>query len=389
MKQRRRASARTRRAGWATAGLAAALALLAGPLISCSPNVTLRVEGGSPELRQTLARLAGDYARERRVKVSLSEPEAGPRRTEVAVAWRLAPERSAGLAPLANDRAPLATKGVSSALALRRWARTENGWTELPLLWDAWGVWGEAPDVAAAAPKGSFSWDDRRALAAKGLSLVAGGGDPGNAQALYWLIAAPESASPSDFAVDKAAWAAQPASSSFGLFASSLADRALFPASQHFGRGDQEQLARQVGRRVYLLPFSAQYRWTWGGAKAFAALVTRQGGQARLVASVLSARIEGGGRRDRRAAAGFILWLLDPARQRQLEEGTGLLPANFDAPNLNGTTKALRDLALAAESFQPVVEEASDEPARRWSSLVSSIVASPASWESLLRESLR
>lgn len=367
--------------------LASAL-LVALSLLSCSPTFGLRIESERSDLKQAVSELADTYRGQGRAAISVSDLGPGPGHTVVTVAWRLSPAR-ADAAPLVNDTAPLSSRGVTSALALQRWARTAGGWTELPLLWDAWGLWGEAADVAAAAPAGSFAWADRGALGAKSLTLVAGGGDVGNAQALYWLDAAPAAGDPSRFALNRTQWGAAPARNSFGAFAAAFGDRVLYPASQHFGRADQENLAKQAGRRVYLLPFSAQYRWTWGGGKGFAPIAAGPPAARRIVVSVLAGRIEGGGRRDRRAAAAFLLWLLDPARQRLLEERTGLLPVNFNAPNLNGETKALRDAALACEAIDPVVPEPSDSEATRWASLLSSIVSSPGSWESHLTESSR
>ena len=370
---------------WATAALSAALVLC-----SCAPRLAYRVQSSRPDLGAAIAELAGQYGGQRGATLTAARPEQGPRGCVVDIAWRLGPNETP--AGASTDPGLPAVDRLGTALVLQRWAQGSRLAGELPLLWDPWGVWGERDAVEAALPGGGFSWADRSTLEKRRLGIVVGGGDAGGAQAFYWLVApAGDTAANSDagFASDTKRWNSETGRRSFAAFAAALADRSILPGSQHFSRADQEARAREPGPLVYLVPFSLQFHWTWGASKSFAALVAGDGPARAMVASILCARIEGGTRRERRAAADFIAWLLAPSQQRLLQDRTGLLSVNFAAPNLNGAAKVLRDRLLAAASLDPVVPEPADPEASRWSALISSIVASPASWEAHLRESSR
>lgn len=364
----------------------AVLALLACLILSsCGQKVSLVLEAESPGLRPALARLAAEYSRQSRLRLELAPEGSLPSGPGLVVGWRpLEPGAPAPSRPIPPER--IRKGGFASAFALEGLEGGEAPWKALPLLIDVWGL-----SVAGEDPAKAKLLDPRdlaRIAKASG-PIVAPGAEAGTRQALFWLSAPakPRSAFLVGLVLEPSA--SPEAKSVYASFVALARSPVLHPDSLRFRQADVDNLLSSSGKTAVFGPYSAQRTLGKAGPRAFRplGLSLGEGGYA-LAAAVLEARIQGEGRAGAGAEA-FALWLLEPGRQKALGEATGLVAANFNAPNLDVQAALARDLAIRAQAFLPVDPGAGrgqDQPS--WQAVLDLLVARPQDWEAGLAASL-
>lgn len=362
----------------------AILALLVSLLLaSCAPRATLVLESGPPGLRPALVRLAAEYSRQSRLRLEVAPEGSLPSGAVVGLGWRPLVQ---GLAPPSRpiDLGRIRKVGFASAFALEGLEGGDASWTALPLLLDVWGlsVAGEDPGKAKLLDPTELA---RQAKA--GRPIVAAGAEAGTRQALFWLAASgkPRSSILTGLVLEPTG--SPEAKALYASFVSLGKSPLLHPDSLRLRQADVANLLVSSGSTPVYAAYSAQRTLATAGPRAFRplGLPMGEGGYA-LAAAVLEARVRGEGRAAA-GAEGFALWLLEPARQKALGEATGLIAANFNAPNLDVQAALTRDLAIRAQAFLPVDPEASQAQSP-WQAVLDLLVSRPLDWEGALAASL-
>jgi hypothetical protein len=358
-------------------------ALLAALLSSCSSRAVLVMEGGSPELKGAVTRLAAEYSKKSGLSISAPEAKAGGQGAVITLGWEF-PGQEISAGRFRIPASSLRQAGFGTAQSLLEGGES---YVRLPLLWDAWGLGGSASRLASLNGDKAFSWKDRAGVATARLSILAPGGEAGTRQALFWLSDAslPENAAMSDLMTGRASVTAPPNKALFASFAALERDGVLFPGTLHYRAADVANGASRSANALVMGNYSWQRSLPSGEARGFTPLVyTQEGGYAMPVA-LLAGRVEGKGRAAKRAAD-FLLWLSRPEQQRALSEASGLMACNFNAPNLDVQAARCRETATGASAIVLIDPEPSGVVEKRWDSLLWTLLSQSSEWERVLSE---
>jgi hypothetical protein len=369
---------------------AAALAggLAAAGLSSCSSSrVNLIVGPASPQLRQELSKLAAEYSSSKGLRIALDGKPSSPRGTVITIVWSFVPPKDDGKLFVVSPDA-IQKSGYSTALAFERLCRTDKGWREVPILWDAWGI---AYSPGKSTPLGdvkTFDWKDRGTYMKARQSIMAPGGEPGVRQSLYWLADAefPEQAELAGILLGGAERSGQASRSYFKSFVTLGKEPSLSHGSLNMMKPDVENLARNT--RVDLLYGS--YEWLRGvqgtGRRDFRALVYPLSQGYAMPVSVLTVSVRGAGASAAKAQD-FLIWLLSPEKQKELSDLTGYMAANFNAANLDLNSLGARNAAIGAARMVPIDPEPTKGSASEaWDSLLERVLSKPSEWERVVAE---
>jgi len=364
-----------------------AAALVTAGLSSCTAGAELMVSASSAQLKQEIARLAADYQRTKGFRITLAGAPSSTRSAAVTIGWSFVPSKDDGKTfPLSEEKVQAA--GFRTALAFERWGRSDAGWREVPILWDAWGVASPPGKVAALNDRTTFEWKDRGALITAKLALLSPGGDSGARQSLFWFAGAefPEEGAVTGTLLGGAERLGPAARAYFKSFAAIGGDPVFSRGSFTLLKPDVENLARNTGADLLY----GNYQWLRGiqrpGGRNFRALVYALPHGYAMPVSILAGRVTGSGSSAARAQD-FLLWLLSPENQKELSGRTGYMASNFTAANLDLNAKGARDAAIAAVRIVPVdPEPVKGSAAESWDSLLGGILATPADWERVLAE---
>ena len=362
-------------------------ALVTAGLSSCAAGAELIVSTSSPQLKQEIARLAAEYQRTKGFRITPVDRLSSTRSTAVTIGWSFVTSKNDGRPfPLSKEKVQAA--GFRTALAFERWALSDAGWREVPILWDAWGVASPPGKVAALNGRTTFEWKDRGSLIKARLVLLSPGGDSGARQSLFWFA---DAELPGESALNEAllggAERTRPASRAyFRPFAAIGTDPVFSRGSFSLMKPDVENLARST--RVDLL--FGNYAWLRGiqrpGGRDFRSLVYPLPHGYAMPVSILGGGVTGSGSSAAKAQD-FLLWLLSPENQKELSGRTGYLASNFNAVNLDLNAKGARDAAIAAVRIVTIdPEPVNGSAAESWASLLGGILAKPTEWERVVAE---
>ena len=349
------------------AAMAVAVAAL-GALISCTHAVNLQLDVSSAALRGQIAKVAAGYTSARGITVHIGDAAAASKGPALVIGWSFPGPARSDARPVPDER--LRSAGFATARAFERKGPGDSGWTEVPVLWDAWGV---ASAEHASAP---FDWARRTE------TILAPLGEPGVRQSLLWCGSAPLPDAGTVAAIlDGDDSRKGPAASAlFRAFTGLAADRALAPGGARLTTADIENMARTTG----VGPIFGACSWlrTVRGqaVRAFRPLAYPAGSGYALPVSILSATVAGPGNAS--AEVDFLAWLVSAPVEKELSGLTGLMAASFAAPNLDANALAARQAAAGAASIvliDPAPRTAS--PAGAWDGLLERVLARPADWE--------
>lgn len=378
-----RRPSRGRVSGLAIVGAALVVAVLS----SCTSGAALTLSASSVPLKEEIAKLAADYQKSKGFRISLADVHSAPRGTVISIGWSFfTVKNDAKVAPLSNEK--LLASGFRTALAFEQWARTEAGWREVPLLWDAWGI-AFSPNEIALLPIGAtFTEKDRALLLKARQGLLTPGGESGVRQSLFWFA---NTELPGDAALrGMLLGGVERSTPSSLLYFKSLAalskDPVFSPGSFTMMKPDVENLARTAG----VGPLFGSYQWLrsvqGAGRRDNRPLVYPQGLGYAMPVSILCGRVTGTGSSADRARD-FLIWLLSGENQKILSTTSGYMAANFNAADLDLNSKGARDAAIGAARIVPIQPEPTEgSAAESWGSLLGRILARPADWERVLAE---
>jgi hypothetical protein len=350
---------------------------------SCSSRAVLVMEGGSPELKGAVTRLAAEYSKKGGLSISALDAKASAQGALIAIGWEFP-----GQGVVARQvRIPASSLREAGFATAQSFIEGEDALSRVPLLWDAWGLGGSASRLASLNGDKAFSWKDRADIAAARLSILAPGGEAGTRQALFWLsdVALPGKSVISDLMTGRAFAAGAPNKAFFESYAVLERDKALFPGTLHYRTADVSDGASRSANVLVMGSYSWQRTLPSEEARGFKPLVyTQEGGYAMPVA-LLAGRVEGKGRAAKRAAD-FLLWLCQPEQQRALSEASGLMACNFNAPNLDVQAASCREVATGASAIVLIDPEPSGPLDERWDSLLGAVLSRSSEWERVLSE---
>jgi len=358
-------------------------ALFAASLSSCSSRAVLVMEGGSPELKRAVARLAAEYSKRGGLSISALSAKAAGRGAVITIGWEFPGQETSAR----QFRVPAASIHKAKFGTAQSLVESGEAFTMLPLLWDAWGIGGSASRLASLNDDKTFSWKDRAGIVAARLLILAPGGEAGTRQALFWLsdAALPGKADVSDLMTGRAFAAGAPNKAFFESFAALERDKALFPGTLHYRAADVSNGASRSANVLVMGSYSWQRTLPSEEARGFRPLVYMQEGGYAMPVALLAGRVEGKGRAAKRAAD-FLLWLCQPEQQRALSETSGLMACNFNAPNLDVQAANCRDVATGASAIVLIDPEPSGPLGERWDSLLWALLSRSSEWERVLSE---
>jgi hypothetical protein len=361
-------------------------ALAAASLASCSARVDIIIGAGSPLLRQELAKLATEYSRSKGLRLALVDEPTSRHGTAITIGWSFVPGTNSGKSfPLSVNA--VRRSNYSTSVAFERWLRSEEGWREIPILWDAWGIAYSANTSASAGSGKIHAWKDRGTFLKPGKPILAPGGDSGVRQSLFWLSETefPQAAM-NGILLGGAERTGQGSLSHFKYFAALAKDPAFLPGSFGMLKPDAENLAKNA--RVDTL--FGDYQWLRGlhgrGHRDFHAIVYSLPQGYAMPVSVLSGQVKGSGTSAAKAAD-FLAWILTPENQKELSDRTGYMAANFNAANLDRDALEARNAAIGAALAVPIdPEPAKGTAAESWDSLLNRVLDNPQEWERVVYE---
>jgi hypothetical protein len=348
----------------------------------------VELRSASPELRAALEKEAADYSKGYKVRITFLAPRDGKAalgRPDLVIGWDFFGSGK-GDVPIAARE--LASVPYGTAEAFGKDARGAGGWDEVPLLWDAWGI-ASAPAATAAADKPRSAqgvyWADRAAYRRSGLSLIGPGAESGLRQALFWAPAdGSDRASMYSLALDGRLEAGKRL---FESFSALDRDAALAKDALRLTRADLSAVAANPSGFAWLGSYSWARKAVPTSRLDFKPLAIAAKGGYTLPASVLAGAVASKGRSSE-AAKRFLLQLCEPEAQRRLGEATGLMAANFNAPNLDPNSFAARESAIGASGIVTIdPEPIPGSRAAGFDSLLGAIAARPGEWERALAES--
>lgn len=360
-------------------------ALLAALLVSCSPRRSLVVEAGVPGLQDALSRLAAEYRQSTGLQIMVGKPDAegkGPVGADIVIDWGFIPSMEAASGAVGDAD----VRSISMAHALSAWTGEPGEWTEVPVLWDCWGLAvprGDAQETMAAK---AFSWKERRAFLALG-AITAAGGETGTRQALFWLsdTALPDASARARLIAGQDDPLSAPWREMFSRFPAFETEPMLVRDTFHFTDADIQNQASLPGQRAILGPYSRVRTLPSAASRDFLPVIYPLDKGYALPAAILTARLAGSSGSDRKAAA-FIRWLLLPENQQALSEATGLMAVNLGAPLLDPQALSAREaMTGAAELLSIDPEPREPRLSVAWGLLVSRLAEAPALWAESVR----
>lgn len=364
-----------------------AAALAAAGFSSCSRSADLVVEPASAPLRQELFTLAAEYSRSSGFHIAPADTLSSTGKAVVTIGWSFVPSKEDGK-PFRLSKEKLQAAGFRTAPAFEQWARSDTGWREVPILWDAWGVAVSPGTSAVPGDRMTFEWKDRAAWVKSRQAFLSPGGESGVRQALFWFANArfPEESALSGTLLGGAERSGPASLAYFKSFAAIGKDPVFSSGSFNLMNPDVENLARNAGVNLLF----GNYEWLRGiqhaGGRDFRALVYALPRGYAMPVSLLSGRVTGTG--DSAAKAeDFLLWLLSPENQKALSGRTGYMAANFNAANLDLNSLGAREAAIGAVRIAPVDPmPVKGSAAEAWDSLLGGILVRPTDWERVLAE---
>jgi hypothetical protein len=371
------------------AGVAAvftALLIVAG-LCSCSPSAVLVIGPSSDQLRQGLSRLAAIYTNTHRLRIKLSDKLNSIGDSAIIIDWSFIPVKT-GKTQVTISKEKVQESGFDTALAFRRWEEQDEGWRDVPILWDAWGIASSPGRVAFLGDSKTFEWKDRFAFVKAKEPIIAPAGDPGVRQSLFWLVGAdlPEQSTLDGIFLNGIERTGKVGRVFFESF-TVLEKDPIFPVgSTGLTKADVSNLARNSNVGVVFGNYQSLRFLQGSGRRDFRSVVYPLSQGYAMPVSILAARISGSGAPAARARD-FLIWLISAENQKKLSDDTGYMAANFNADNLDLNALDARDAAIGALRIVPIdPEPLQGTAAESWASLLGRVLARPADWERVITE---
>ena len=316
----------------------------------------------------------------------------GPRTPIIHIGFRAVAPAAAtapALQSLAGDFGQ--KQGLATGFALESWARDAKGeWSCIPLLWDVWGVASAAGK--APRPGAALEWSSVGTMPGIAGKLVAAGSSPSGGQALVACLAAQGGFAAELLSLQSGdkGYAAAGARTLFSSWAKAGTSPLFFPDSLRFTVSDMESVENGPGGASLALFESYQQAFSpkvsssaASSSRSFTTLTAALGnGRYALVGTILAGWLTGP--RDRLVSGeSFLAYLVQPETQKAISIATRLMPANFQAPVLEGTNAAILRLALRADTILGVNPEPADEPAvKKLDDALAAMRNDPGNWAS-------
>jgi hypothetical protein len=260
--------------------------------------------------------------------------------------WNL-PAASPGLVALADSWRT--GSDYSPPPSLSRQARNSLGeWEVVPLFYDVWGITRFGPPGTDQA--GSGRWDEVLS-SAPGQSLAMAGDQPAFRQWAFGQAAA-GAWPPSD---QLALWFSQPAApwtKEIASLAPLVHHRAWAPQAWRWAEADLDQLSGRKTNTSFVQTFRAFEASPAGGAHRFSPFQRTRAGVSEVSGLVVAAEFRGP-KGDTGAVEPLMRLLAGSRFQREAEVQIQWLAASSRAPELDGTSAAVRRLVNQTVRFLP------------------------------------